>query len=299
MMKKFIRFCFKGLGITVLILFALDLLFTGVMQEATPRTKYQFLRQLKNKHINYIFIGSSRVDNGIVPEVIQKKTGKSSVNLGFQASKMNDLYTMLQLINAYKISYDTLYVQIDYNYNLKGYSNMMKYEIMPFIHENAATRHYAHTQLADDPLLFYMPFYRYAQNDLKIGVREFLMNCVGKKTFVTTTHGYNSLEGSHTSHSYRLPKKIAPKNPTFEAMKTYIKTHNMRVRFFCAPFCLKVNNKAYLQQLKQRIPDLIDFSSVVTNDHFFNNCAHLNDAGANYFTQFFVEHELQNSSKVE
>lgn len=182
-MKKFSKHIIGGIVMLLIVMSVLDVAYTKVYQTSYPRTKFQYLRSLKNKKVDYIFIGSSRVENGIVPSIEKKKTGKEAVNLGFQAAKLGDIYTLLQLVKEYDIHYETILIQVDYIYNfVDGNSNMFQYEMVPFIRENAITKGYSDTYTINPVANYYVPFYRYCDNDLKIGFREVFANLIYKKT---------------------------------------------------------------------------------------------------------------------
>jgi hypothetical protein len=289
-MKKFINhmmLIFFGL---TLILFFLDLSFTTVYENSNPRTKFQYLRSLKNKKADYIFLGSSRVENSIVPKIIKDKTGKSAINLGFQASKMSDIYTVLKLIKHYNIKTDNILIQVDYVFNYEdGYSNVMQYELMPFIRENEITREYFNRCFSDKQQLYSASFYRYLNFESKIGFREFFLNLINKKTSVIQNYGFVALQGNSLEHNNSLPSQIISKNKYFEKIITFAKINKMPVSFFCAPFCKHTKNLIFIKKLKQKIPELYDFSGVVNDDEMFANCSHLNQNGANYFTRYLIK----------
>ena len=135
-MKYFVKHILKIAFLLVISAFALDFFYTTIFEKSLPRTKFQNLRALKNQSVDYVFLGSSRVENGIIPELIQNKTGKSAMNLGFQASKMADIYLILQLLDEYQIKYKKAFIQVDYIFNIEnGFSNVLSYEVLPFIHE--------------------------------------------------------------------------------------------------------------------------------------------------------------------
>ena len=115
---------------------SLDIVYTNIYENAKPRSKFQYFRGLKNTKTNFIFIGSSRVENSIVPSVIERITHKKAINLGFQAAKVKDIYTLLQLIKSYNIKYEKIFIQIDYIYTIDGNSNILHYEMLPFFREN-------------------------------------------------------------------------------------------------------------------------------------------------------------------
>ena len=274
----------------LLLMSVLDFGYTKVYETSSPRTKFQYLRSFKNKKIDYIFIGSSRVESGIVPSIIKEKTGKSALNLGFQAAKLGDIFTLLQLIKEYHIQYDKIFIQVDYIYNfLDGHSSAFQFQMTPFARENNATKQYS-DKYAEIPFAnYYFPFYRYCNYDLKIGFRELFSNLVNKKTNIITTKGYGAELGSGAELNGALPASIVDKNPIFEEILAYINQNKLNVVFYCAPFCKNNQNKDFTTKLKAKIPKLVDFSRVINDDKMFLNCNHLNDNGAKRFTEILTE----------
>lgn len=271
----------------------LDLVYTKIYETSYPRSKFQYLRSLKNKKVDYVFIGSSRVENGIVPSIIYKKTGKNAVNLGFQAAKLGDIYTLLQLIKQYNIHTDKILIQVDYIYNMEGgHSNMFQYEMIPFIRENAIAKKYSDTYSENPIANYYVPFYRFCNNDLKLGFREVFANVIDKKTNIIPNRGYGAKYGNSTQMKGALPDTILDRNTIMDSIQFYVKQNNMKVLFYCAPFCKNNQNKDFTTKLKSKIPGFLDFSSVIDDDAMFLNCNHLNDSGARRFTEIFTEEVL-------
>ena len=251
------------------------------------------MRSLRAKKVDYIFIGSSRVENGIIPSIITKKTGKSVVNLGFQAAKLGDIYTLLQLIKEYNLHYETILIQVDYIYNIAdGHSNIFEYEMVPFIRENAMIKEYFNTY-AEDPIASYcIPFYRYCNNDLKIGFREFFANVVHKKTNVIVQKGYVARFGNSSELAGALPAVILDKNSILDSIQGFVKKNKMKVVFYFAPVCRTSKNQDFISKLKRKIPELKDFSRALDEDKLFVDCNHLNDIGAQRFTEIFSDEVL-------
>ena len=277
----------------------MDFGYTKVYETSSPRTKFQFLRSFKNKKIDYIFIGSSRVESGIVPSIIKEKTGKSALNLGFQAAKLGDIFTLLQLIKEYNIQHDKIFIQVDYNYNfLDGHSSAFQFQMTPFTRENNATKQYSDTYAEIPFANYYFPFYRYCNYDLKIGLRELFSNLVNKKTNIVSTRGYGAKFGSGLELNGALPATIVDKNPIFEEILAYINQNKLNVVFYCAPFCKNNQNKDFTSKLKAKIPKLVDFSRVINDDKMFLNCNHLNDSGARRFTEILTEKLLIKKYKL-
>lgn len=282
-MKRFAIYILRLLLGILLIMTMLDYAYTKIYETSAPRTKFQLFRSLKGQHLDYAFLGSSRVDNDINPLIIEKETGKKGINLGFQASKLKDIYTILQLFKKYDITVDKLYVQVDYIYNIDGRSHMLAYELIPFIRDNAVTKeHFSE----ESDALYYVPFYRYCLNDYKIGIREITLNLLRKKTNTVKKMGYNPVFGHEGNTTYALPETIPQRNNTFEHIREYCKNNNINVVYFCSPFNSTVKNMDYIDKLKHRIPELKDYSRLIKNDSLFVNTSHLNDAGATYFSRF-------------
>lgn len=295
-MKKFIIQIIGILSIIIILLLAFDFAYTSVYNNANPRTKFQYLRSLKNSKINYIFLGSSRVENGIEPFIIENNTQKKCVNLGYEAAKLGDIYTVLQLLKWYNIASDTVFIQVDYIYDIKGHSINLPYEMAPFIKENQITKDYLIDYVGEDPSTYYIPFVRYCASDQKIGFRDVFANVIGKKTTVVANKGYSPLrknDGKHSNH-LALPTSIASHNPYYEKIKKYGAANNLKIVFFCAPFCKHTKNLDYIKKLKTKIPDLHDFSNAIEEDSMFVDCFHLNEMGSRKFTEIVVEKIINN-----
>ena len=290
-MKTFVKHILKVVLMLVLSAYVLDFFYTNIFEKSLPRTKFQNLRALKNQSIDYVFLGSSRVENGISPEVIKNKTGKSAMNLGFQASKMADIYLILQLLDEYQIKYKKAFIQVDYIYNIEnGFSNVLGYEILPFINENQFIAN--HSQLNDEVNFWrnkHIPFYRYSITSQKIGIREVVSNLIKKQTDVFKNYGYSPLHGSFSGGKYGLPEKINNGNKYYDAIVKYSKRNNKEVVFFTAPFRLSNNDFSFVQKLETKIPGLKNFSNELQSNEYFQNNNHLNNNGAIAFTSLLIK----------
>lgn len=289
-MKKFIIYVVSSLLVVVIAMTVMDIVYTKIYENSYPRTKFQYLRSFKDKKIDFIFIGSSRVENGIVPSIIFDKTNKKVVNFGFQAAKLNDIYTILQLIKNYNIHYEKIFIQVDYIYNIvDGHSNIFQYEMVPFIRENEITKAYSNRFSLNPIADYYIPFYRYCSNDLKIGFREVFANIINKNTKIIQQRGFGALQGNSIKLGGSLPDKIVNRNTVFDSIHSFCKNNNMNVVYYCAPFCLENKNKEFIVKLKSKIPELVDFSNAIIENKLFVNCNHLNEAGAKRFTEIFMD----------
>lgn len=292
-MKQFFKYISLVVVLLLLVAGSLDFVYTSIYQQAKPRTKFQYFRSLTDKKIDYVFLGSSRVENGVNANLIQERTGKSAVNMGFQAAKMSDLYVLLKLIKEYNIQTEKIFVQVDYIYNIEnGYSNILQYEMMPFLRENAVTKDYFELHFSDDKMLYYFPFYRYCAFDAKIGFRELLMNAAGKATSVEKNKGFNGLKGVLIGQNMPLPNSVKESNRYLDQIKAYAKTNKMNVVFYCAPFHPKTQNLSYISGLSTKFDTFYNFSSIFQDDNLFKDYSHLNVKGADAFSEYLITHLL-------
>lgn len=289
-MKKFILYLFSLLlGLTI-ILYLLDLTYTYVFTHGTPRNKISYLLSLKNQRISYVFLGSSRVDNTIDSEVIESRTGKRALNLGVQGGKLDDSFLMLQLLHRQGITSDTVFIQVDYIFNMEGNSEILKSNLMPHINQ-APISNFIRERSSDYYYLRYLPFYRYLKYDYKIGFREFVSTLLGKKPNHNLENGYRPKYGQANQKLIgKLPAKIKNSNKTIGAINRYASQHNINIVYFMAPFCSNTINLDYGAKLTKKIPGFLDFSTVFEDhDEYFFNCGHLNDKGAKEFSQLLAD----------
>ena len=167
---KYILLIFSGL---LLIMFVLDKAYTYTYKNSLPRNKISYLISQKSEHIDFIFIGSSRVDNTINTEVIEKHLGGKSLNLGIQASKPSDYLLIVKLLQELQISSDYIFIQLDHSFNLDTNSDILNSFLVPYMEYTSIQRHLKST-LNDYWYVKNIPFYRYLKYDYQLGFREFL-----------------------------------------------------------------------------------------------------------------------------
>lgn len=289
-MKQFLKKVgFYGL-LVMILLFVLDIVYTQVYKNSAPRNKIQYALSLENENFDYIFLGSSRVENTIVTSEIEKATGKKAINLGNQQSKLNDILLFLKILEHKNVKADTIFIQVDYNYNILKSSDIIKSQTLPYIRTNPLIKSYL--KETDSTFLknYYLPFYRYATNDYKIGFREIFSSAIGKKANMDLSDGYLPLYGRmQPDRISTLPDKLIENNPAFDEIKSFCSTNNIKVLFFCAPFCENVKGVELIEELKIKIPELYDFSDVITDVKNYQDCNHLNNVGSIEFTKFLID----------
>lgn len=292
-MKRFLKnsiIIFIGI---VISLYLLDALYSKVYNSSSPRNKTQYILSLeKGKKLDYVFLGSSRVENTIMPSVIEDLTNKTAINLGTQAAKLDDVNIFLRLLIDKEIKIERLFVQVDYIYNHESSSSIVRSQSLPFIRSNSTINGYLKRVDTNYNKNYYIPFYKYAVNDYRLGFREFFTSAIKKKSKIDFKDGFvpvfGEIDENDTTIS-SLPNKIMESNKSIKEIDSLCKANNINVTYFCAPFCTSIETNNYLTKLKAKLPNFEDFSATVKQDSLFNNCSHLNEKGALIFTKHLVE----------
>ncbi len=291
-MRRFLKNSIVILVGIIMVLFFLDNIYTYVYNNSFPRNKTQYILSLKKgEKLDYVFLGSSRVENTIISAEIEKLTGKRTVNLGTQGARLDDMNIFLRLLIDKKIKIEKLFVQVDYIYNYESSSDIVRSQALPYIRSNKVIKDYL--KRVDSTYLknYYLPFYRYATNDYRLGIREFIASLVNKKSMVNLNDGFVPLFGSMGKNDLgaaELPKEILKYNKSIMEIDSLCKVNKIEVIYFCAPFCSRLKTNGYLDKLKEKLHHFKDFSSSVPYDSLFQNCSHLNKDGAKFFSKEIV-----------
>lgn len=288
-MKKFIFYIISIVVSVHALLFILDKAYTFIYSNGTPRNKISYLLSIEGKTLDYVFIGSSRVDNNIDPEVIERYTGGSAINLGIQGAEINDYLLVLQLLKKQNINTKTVFIQIDYVYNLSGSSDFLKSTLMPYIEDDVISS-YIRNQESEFYYLRNIPFYRYLRYDYKLGFRETFLTAIGKESKLNVEKGYWPKFGySGKKFEARLPEKILAENENLAALESFAAKNGFKIVYFTAPFCYSTENINFIDKLQNKLPGLWNFSRVFQKNEVFFDCLHLNDVGAKRFSKILSE----------
>jgi hypothetical protein len=286
-MKKFATH-FVTVGCLLLILLiVLDFLYTESFKSGEPRNKVQLLANLTDTNVDYIFLGSSRTENHIDCAMIEKLTGKSCLNVGMQAGRIKDYRIMVQLINDNKVTFENLFVQVDYSYNLDDHSASFLAYFMPFKNDMKLSE-----QVVEDinvPFYYSLPFLRYAANEKKISFREVVLQYAEKPTSLDLKNGFVPLNGIGNEISGHFPSHISAQNDALQDIIDMVERNKLIL--FTAPYCENGENRnVFMQELKERYIGLKDYSNLFDNNkEVFVNCGHLNKNGAYHFTKKLTE----------
>ena len=286
-MRRFFKYIGVISIIIVVLLLLLDAIYTAAYQNEEPRNKVQLVANMKESHIDYIFLGSSRTENHIDCELVEKLTGKSCINLGIQGGRLNDYKILVLLLKQNSISFEKLFVQVDYIYNFKGHSPSFIASFMPFLNSNNLP-----PNIIDDldlPDYYSVPFLRYAVNDSKIGFRETFMQYLRKPSRVNFENGFSPLQGVGSHISGHFPNSIVSTNEALEDIVQQVEQDKLIL--FTAPYCENGENRnTFLKALKERHISLKDYSKLFdANSEYYVNCGHLNEKGAKQFTKILTQ----------
>lgn len=294
-MKAFLKFIGKLVVVVVLLLYFFDAFYTYVYNHSVPRNKNQYILSLKNDSIDYVFLGSSRVENFIVTKEIERQTNKKALNLGTQGAKLDDILIYLKLLVDKGVKSKKVFIQIDYIFNFESNSDIVKSQSVPYINTNSVIDNYLKEK---EPNYFYyknMPFYKYAINDYRLGFREMFSSLIKKKTKQDYNDGFMPLFGKYDNSEMVFPEKIYENNASFQEIDLLCKKNKIDVYYFCSPCCSNTKNIEYLDSLKLKLPNFYNFSKAIKNDKYFKNCSHLNEEGARLFTNIFIDEMLLNN----
>lgn len=296
-MKKFGQYVLSLLATIAILLILLDCLYTYTYLHGTPRNKISHLLSINNKKIDYVFIGSSRVDNTIDPEIIEKETGKTAINLGVQGGKIDDYLLILKLVKKQNIKTKVIFIQIDYVYNMDGNSEILKSSLMPYIGDEFVSN-YLKQRNSDYLFLKYFPFYRYLKYDYKLGFREFISTSIGKEPKMDFNSGYFPKKGNNGKKmKAKLPNKLKINNKKIDEINSFAEENNLQIVYFFSPYCAEAINLDFSKKLEMRFEKFLNFSQKLPdNKDYFFDCAHLNDNGAKAFSSLFAREirKLQN-----
>lgn len=286
-MKKLLVYILIIFSITFCVSYLFDMYYTHVFETSKPRSKLQMA--LKNDTFTYdiIFIGNSRVENNIDCETVTRLTGKRCMNFGIAGMSNKDQLVLLHILKSKGATSDYIFIQTDATYNNKGLTKAFKAGLMPYVkHESIRPFLEEEVSWGDK----YIPMYRYIRNDKIIGIREVITTTFGKETRIDLTNGWSPKEGNYLKNSIANKQPVViHDNPEVDALKEIVDTMGDQVFWFIAPYCSEKNNRSMVPELKNKIPNLINYMNFFDGrEEYFYNCGHLNREGALLFTEHIV-----------
>lgn len=281
-MRQFIKYLFSLLLLIIGVLYLCDFIYTQIYINSNPRNKLQYILNTEDEIFDVVFLGSSRVANHINVKLFDSLSHKKTINLGVEGAGLNDNLLQLKLLLD-KNYISNVYLQIDFNFERTSPSNISISEAMPFL-RNKIIKNHLKDNFTNFKKLEYLPFYRYAINDPKIGFRECFFSVLNKKPRIDPSAGFTPKLGNILPlKGQSLSETIKQNNSVLDEIIEICKENKISLTLYTSPFCNKTKNIDYVNKLKLKIPGLIDLSKGYPDELFFN-CGHLNSKGAKIFT---------------
>ena len=294
-MKQFAVFIGKILLITVLMAVLLDIVYTSVYLKSTQRNKIQRILTSKDKNFDVVFLGSSRTQNHMVAKVFNDN-GIKAFNFGMSGSKLDETALLLKLMLEQQYKIKNIILDIDLNLNSNSYSDGVRAMYMPYLHSSETVRQH-YKQIPGYNKLYYVPFYRYIENDAKIGFREMCFSLVNKKSSALYNDGFYALKNEGENMSYDLSDYSPKRNRAYEEIKALCQKNNINLIAIATPMCQGSKSDAYFNHIKTVYPEVFNYENKITEDQYFSSCGHLNEKGATLFTTIILNDFIQNKFK--
>ena len=295
-MKKFLVFIAKILLVTLLSAVVLDVLYTTAYLKSSKRNKIEYVIDSKDKKFDVVFLGSSRTQNHIVAKLFNDK-GIKAYNFGMNGSKLNETALLLKLMIERNYKIKNIILDVDLNLNSNSYSKGIRAMYMPYLLCSQTIRNH-YKSFDEYNKLAYIPFYRYIENDAKIGFREMLVSLTHKKSNALQNFGYFPLKRYGKKLSFDISYYSPKKNIAYEEIKALCKKNNIHLIAIATPMCQECNSDAYFNSIKSVYPEVYNYEDRVTDDKYFSTCGHMNVEGATLFTTIilndFIQHKFNN-----
>ena len=298
-MKKFIKKTTIYLILTLSSLVMLDVLYTLIYSNSQVRDKVQFMLNSPPKHYDAIILGSSRAENHVIPEIF-KRQGLNVYNFGMSGGSLCDDSLLLKLFFEKGNTVDIILLQVDLQFLNEGPAEGIQARFLPYLPFNKTIYNHYIDNTKNSIALAYFPFYRYCKLDSKIGFRELLMTLMSQKGKFYDTNGYAPSNGLlHNYKKINLPLEVRQKNKYYDEIVATSKQNSAELISFMAPICSYTNNRDFFSKLKQKVPELYDYSNFIKVDSMFASCGHLNEKGARVFTSMLLnKHFVVKKNKV-
>lgn len=290
-MNLFVKHILKIVVVLIISAYALDFGFTYVYKNSVPQNKVQYINSLKNQNFDYIFIGSSRVRNFIIPEIIEQKTNKKALNLGIHFLKLKDIACITKLLKEYNITYHKIFIQVDYSFNgVEDHSTFYSSELLPFCNSSSELiDSYLNNTIKNYFLYKSIPFIKYSNAEHLVGFRKIFSQLKGGCSVFDKNKGYFPMYGVSTKVSDTIPKFLIKSNKYFNEIKQFAKLENDKFIFFSSPVSSDTKNLNYFDKLKTQIPEINNFHNSINDNKYFSDNMHVNHDGAVVFTNILIE----------
>jgi len=251
-----------------------------------------WVRDMEGVNVDYILLGSSRMNYHIDPIQIEAATGKKGLNLGVNAFSSFESYLMLK---EFLRNNDTkrVFVQVDNLVSDDDPDREGEKTWIPYLDEDYVYKEFKRYGI-EYSLYRRIPFYRFQKFESRIGYRDVLASALGSGHQYEPTFGYTPTIGvlnGAVNFKKSTPTKLP--NHSMKSMISLCEKRNVELIFFTAPI---FKYGGTLNQFEETLPNYYDLHSTVEDKKDFSNQTHLNYKGAEKFTDFFLK-LFFNSSK--
>lgn len=284
-MRYFIKYIALLLSFTLISSLALDAIFTVVYHTGAYRNKLMWVRDMDNTTLDYVLMGSSRVNYSIKPNLIETKTGKKGYNLGMNATNIVETIALLEEFLKHKRT-EAVFLQVDFQYSNKTPDPVGEVPWIPYIQERDV---YEHFKQYGDSYKYYknIPFFRYQKYAGRLGFRQMISSALGSGYEYPASMGYMPLEGVlQEDEEFAPDSTIVDENELYKKFIQLCNRNNIAVHFFTSPY-YRLNGD--LEMLRSYLPNYTNFADSLQQQSYFSDQVHLNSKGADYFTQIFIE----------
>ncbi|MFD1014605.1 hypothetical protein [Winogradskyella rapida] len=237
----------------------------------------------KDVPLDYAIFGSSRAFYHVNPKQILQKTNQLGVNLAYPAVTNLEIKLMVHTFLE-KHHVKRIFIQVDKVYNKESLDPLAIAPWTPFIGDDYV---YNEIKKYDSLAIYkkYIPFYRYMQNDTKLGFRELALTFIKDNNFESNL-GFSGIVGTmEKDENYTLKALENKTNEHLVEIINMCKKNKIACYFFTAPYYQTDFNT---EVLRVNLPNYMDYSKSIDNMNMFHDYQHLNRDGAKVFTDFFI-----------
>jgi hypothetical protein len=281
-MKNFLFFVLKILVITIVIAVILDLIYSNVFLMSNNRSKIGYIYNSNPKDYDVVILGSSRANNHFVSQMFEDK-GLKTFNFGMQGSKLFESDLVLKLLLEKKNKIKNVIIDVDVTLKSENNSEATVLKFYPYLKSSPAIQtHFG--DLPDFNFNYFVPFYRYAKYETKIGFREMIFSCLNKKSKELYFGGYSALEKNKNKLEESLSGISPKRNQYYEEIKRICRANKINLIAVMTPMCENTKGINYFDKVQKLYPEIHNYENVVIEDKYFASCGHMNDEGARLFT---------------
>lgn len=284
-MKRFLIHISVILVLLIALSYVLDKSYNFIFINTSARDKTQLALKQDQGYVDFVFLGSSRVENYIDCNLIEVITGKTCVNYAISGGSHQDAFVLFKLLKKRGLTYSHLFLQLDPNIKNMEMTTAFKASMIPLMEHYEIQFDNVDLSLTWEER--HLPFYKYAEYDYLYGIRACFAQLYKNKNddvelgYLPKYYIGNANAGAiQTINTY---------NKYIELLKEEVVDDNAQVHFFTSPYCPDMTNTSIFNQLSSFYPGYINYASTYNNPAYFANCNHMNHNGAQVFTKQIIK----------